>query len=329
MSYARTWRRNMMWKSVCRSALLLGLVVITGSVFAQTRPLRLIVPFQPGGQVDIVARLVADKMSQPGRPVIVDNRPGAGGQLAMKIFLESNPDGNTLVMGSVSTMAARPNAMVTKPYDPVKDFAAVSLIATSPYVVVVNSASPIRSIIDLIKAAKESKNPLPYGTSGVGGGMHLTTELFRLTTGIKLQEVAYKGSAPATLDLLGGRIAVVFNNLPTALPHIKSDRLRALAITTRKRIRLLPDVPTVEEAGVPKFESGSWSGLVAPRETDPRTVSALYKRIAQALSAPDFRNALEEQGNEVIVSSPEEFAAFIKAENDKWSYVIRKIGLKL
>ena len=319
----------MIWKFVCRSALLLGLVVITGSGFAQTRPLRLIVPFQPGGQGDIVARLVADEMSQPGQPVIVDNRPGAGGQLAMKIILESNPDGNTLVMGSVATMATRPNALATKPYDPVKDFTAVSLIGGSPYVVVVNSASSIRSIPELIKAAKESKNPLVYGTSGIGTGMHLTAELFRLMTGIKLQDVAYKGSAPATVDLVGGRIDLLFGNLPPALPHIKSGRLRALAVTSRKRIRLLPDVPTVEEAGVPKFESGAWNGLVVRRGTDPRIVSALYKRIAQALSAPDFRNALEEQGNEVIVSSPEEFAAFIKAENDKWSDVIKKVGLTL
>ena len=293
------------------------------------RPLRLIVPFQPGGQGDIVARAVAEKLSQQGQPVVVDNRPGAGGQIAMKIVLDSVPDGNTVVMGSVATMATRPNALAKPAYDPINDFSAVSLIAASPYVVVVNKDDRITSIADLIEAAKRSPGKLTFGSSGAGSGMHLTTELFGMMTKTSFVHVAYKGSAPATVALLGSQISFLFDNLPPAMPHIKFGRLRALAVTTKTRLAALPEVPTVEQAGVAGFESGSWSGIVVPRGVPRARVTSLYKRLAQALAAPDFKKQLEALGNTTVVSTPEEFSAFIKAENEKWSKVIRSIGLTL
>ena len=296
----------------------------------EQRPLRLIVPFQPGGQGDIVARAVADKMSQNGQAMIVDNRPGAGGQIAMKLVLEAEPDGRTLVMGSVATMATRPNALAKPAYDPIKDFSAVSLIASSPYVVVVNKSSTIKAISDLIAAAKAAPGKLTYGSSGAGSGMHLTTELFGMMTGLKFVHVAYKGSAPATVDLLGDQISFLFDNLPPAMPHIKSGQLRALAVTTKTRLSTLPGVPTVQEAGVSGFESGSWSGIVVRRGTNRGAVDALYRKLHEALaSSSDFKKRLEMLGNTTVVSTPDDFTAFIKAENEKWADVIRAIGLTL
>lgn len=294
-----------------------------------SQPIRVIVPFAPGGQVDLVARLVSEKLSQRLKaPVIVDNRPGAGGAVGTEIARNAAPDGRTLLMGSASSLAILPGVAPKQTYDPLEDFSALSLISSSPYVLVVGTAFPAVSVTDLIALAKSRPGQLTYGTTGAFTGTHLTTELFCIMTGTKFLHVPYKGSGPATIGLLGGEVALLFNNLLPSIPHIKAGRFRALAVTSTRRSPILPAVPTIIEAGVPGYESGAWNGLVMPAHGKKGTAAMLSAEIVAIVKSSDMRSTLEANGSEAIGSTPEEFRAYIKSELVKWADVIRKTRLK-
>lgn len=300
---------------------------VTAAAQAETKPIRVIVPFAPGGQVDLMARLISENLSkQISRTIVVDNRAGASGLIAMKIALDSPADANTLVFGSASTMAFLPHSAVKAPYDPIKDFTGISLVATSPYVLVVQASSSMRSVADLIKLAKDSPAKLTYGTAGHMAGTHITTELFNAMAGITTTHVPYKGSGPATVALLGDQISFLFNNLLPSLPHIRSGKLRALGVTTLNRNRALPNIPTIAEAGVNGYESGAWNGLVSPGNPDKGRVDILYKGVKTILGNPELIATMNSQGSEIVGSTPEEFRVFIKNENSKWKDIVKKLA---
>lgn len=296
----------------------------TSAAQSDGKPIRMIVPFAPGGQVDLVARLVSEHLAQRLKVnIVVDNRAGASGLIGMKVALSASPV-NTLVMGSASTLALLPHASSRAPYNPVRDFTPVSLVSTSPYVLVVQSSSSHKTLKDLIEAAKSGVK-LTFGSAGSMSGTRVSTELFKTMAGIDAVHVPYKGSGPATIALLGNEVSFLINNLLPSLPHIAAGRLRPLAITTQQRNAALPNVPTVDEAGVPGYESGAWNGIVAPGKLDSTRTVALHKEIMQVLALPNVRSAIVKQGSEIIGSTPAEFSTFIMAENKKWSGIMAKI----
>jgi tripartite-type tricarboxylate transporter receptor subunit TctC len=293
-----------------------------------SRPIRLIVPFEAGGQVDLMARFVGEHLSRElGRQVVVDNRAGASGLIGTKTALAAGGDGNTLLFGSASSMALLPHVGTTPPYDPVKDFSTISLIATSPYVLVVQASSKWKSVEDLIKYAKANPGKLTYGSAGPFSGTRISTELFNSMAGIDAVHVGYRGSGRATIALLGGEVSFLLNNLLPSLPHIASGKLKVLAVTTDKRNPALPEVPTVSEAGVPGYEAGAWNGLVAPGHPSKEIIDTYYKAVVASMSSARVRSAIAKQGSEVIISTPGDFTKFLTRENEKWAKVIKKVQL--
>jgi tripartite-type tricarboxylate transporter receptor subunit TctC len=293
------------------------------------KPVRFIIAQAPGGQNDVQARLIGAKLSEAlGQPIVYDNRPGAGGQIGFELLAQMPPDGYTIASGSISTLAVIP-MMPRKPrYDPLKDFAPVTLVSTSPYVITVHPSVPAHSVKQLVALARARPDAVVYGSAGIATGMHLTTELFMMTAGIKMVHVPYKGGAPATTDLLAGHVAVMFNNVITAMPHVKSRRLRALAVTTQKRSPALPEAPTVAEAGYPGYESNSWQGIVTRAGTPGRIVARLHSEAVKVLKLPEVRNPIAAQGNDIVASSPEEFTVYIRSEMEKWGKVIKAAGVQ-
>jgi tripartite-type tricarboxylate transporter receptor subunit TctC len=293
------------------------------------KPIRFIIAQAPGGQNDVQARLIGQKLADAlGQPMIYDNRPGAGGQIGFELLAQTPPDGYTIAMGSISTLAVIP-MMPRKPrYDPLKDFAAVTLATTSPYFVTVHPSVPARSLKELTALAKAQPGALSYATPGTGTGIHLTTELFMMIAGIKMVHVPYKGGAPATMDLIAGHVAVMFNNATTTVPHVATGKLRVLAVSTARRSPALPEVPTAGEAGYPSFESNSWQGIVTRAGTPPAIVSRLNGEVARILGLPDVRTTNRALGNEAAAGSPEEFLAYMRAEMEKWGKVIKAAGVR-
>jgi tripartite-type tricarboxylate transporter receptor subunit TctC len=315
-----------------RTAILALLVMtsIIGAASAQPypdKPIRMVVPFPAGGTTDILARAVAQKLSESlGQQVIVDNKPGAGGNIGAQEVARSAPDGYTLVMGTVGTHAINPSLYKKMPYDHVKDFAPVSLVASVPNLLVVHPSVPVNSVKELIAYAKANPGKLNFASSGNGTSIHLSGELFKTMTGVQMTHVPYKGSAPAVTDLLGGQVQVMFDNMPSALPHAKAGKLKPLAVTSAKRFPGTPDIPTMAESGVPGYEASSWFGVLAPAGTPKEIVNKLSTEIAKALKTPEMKKKLEEQGAEAVGSTPEEFAAHIKAETAKWAKVVKESG---
>lgn len=308
--------------------------LIGSSVRAQNypdKPLRLIVPFPPGGGVDIVARLVGQKLTDGlGQQVVIDNRPGAGGTLGTDLAAKAPADGYTLLLASVGPLAFSPSLYRKLPYDPARDFQPVSLIASLPNVLLVDPASSAGSVKDLIALAKSKPGQLNYASAGSGTPPHLSMELFKAMAGINLVHVPYKGGPPALTDLMGGRVQAMFINILTALPYVASGKLRALAVTTAHRSPALPQVPTMAEAGgLAGFEANDWFGVVAPAGTMKSVVTKLNREIASILRMPEIRQRLVKQGAEPQSNSPEEFAAFIKAEIVKWRKVIEAAGARV
>jgi tripartite-type tricarboxylate transporter receptor subunit TctC len=293
------------------------------------KPIRFLIAQAPGGQNDVQARLIGAKLAEAlGQAMIYDNRPGAGGQIAFELMAQTPPDGYTIAMGSISTLAVIP-MMPRKPrYDPIKDFAPVTLVTTSPYVVTVHPSIPARSIKQLVALAKARPATLPYATPGTGTGIHLTTELFLMTAGISMVHVPYKGGAPATVDLIAGHVAVMFNNSTTSVPHLPTGKLRALAVTSAKRSPILPEVPTVAESGYPGFESGSWQGMVIRAGTPGAIIARLNTEVVRALTLPEVKSFNVNIGNEIVGGSPEEFATYIRQEMEKWGKVIKATGVR-
>jgi tripartite-type tricarboxylate transporter receptor subunit TctC len=295
-----------------------------------TKPIRIVVPFPPGGATDILARDVAQKLTEAwGQQVIVDNRPGAGGNIGSELVARSAPDGYTLEMGTVGTHAINASLYAKMPYDHLKDFVPVILVAGVPNVLVVNPALPVNSVAELIAYAKANPGKLNFASSGSGTSIHLSAELFKVMAGVQMTHIPYKGSAPALQDLLGGQVQLMFDNLPPSLPQIKAGKLRALAVTTATRAPALPDVPTVAEAGLPGFESSSWFGLLAPAGTPPAIVVKLNAEVAKWLATPDAKERLAKQGANAVGGSPEDFEKHIAAETVKWAKVVKDSGARV
>ncbi len=287
------------------------------------KPVRVIVPFSAGGPADILARIIGEKLQRSlGQPIVVLNKDGAGTIVGVDLAAKSTADGYTLLLGNVAMII---NAASGKklPYDALKDLAPISLVFTQPLIVVVNSAVPAHSVSELVALAKAHPGKLKYGTSGVGTSIHLTTELFRAAVGIEVTHVPYKGVAPAMTDLLAGQTDFMVPGITAAVPHLKSGKLRALAVTSRKRSRVLSDVPTLIEAGVPNFDAVGWYGMLAPAGTPKAIIAMLNTELVRTLAMPDVAERLTSQGGDPASSSPEQFAAFMREELAKWRDVIR------
>jgi len=294
------------------------------------KPIHLIVPFPPGGPTDIVGRLVGQKLYEGlGRPVIVENRPGAGGTVGSTAAAKASPDGYTLLYGSTSTLAIAPSLYQDLAYDPRSAFAPISLVSRGAIIAAVNAQVPARTLQEFIALAKSSPGELSYASAGSGTPPHLAAELFKSIAGVDLLHVPYKGGAPAINDLVGGQVQAIFEGEVVLLPHIKSGRVRALAITGTKREPELSDVPTFAEAGLPKYDAYFWSGLVAPAGTPADVIAKLNSVLVQALNAPDAREALKRQGLESSGTTPQQFAAFIADEVERWGQVVKASGAKL
>ena len=302
-----------------------------------SKPVRIVVPFAAGGTTDILARSLAPELQRAfGQPFIVDNKPGAGGNSGAAEVAKSPHDGYTLLMGTVGTQAINVSLYPKMPYDPQKDFAPVSMMAGVPNVLVLNPANAqkygIRSVADLVRVARAQPGRLNMASSGNGTSIHLSGELFKSMTGSFMLHFPYRGSGPALLDLLSGNMDLMFDNLPSALPHIKAGKLLALAVTSAQRSTALPDLPTVAEAGgaqLKGFEASSWFGLLAPAGTPAEVVNRLHQETAKALGAPALNERLLAQGAIPSGSSPAEFARFIDAETKKWAQVVKVSGAKV
>ena len=307
--------------------------LVATAALAQTypsKPIRIVVPFPAGGTTDVLARAVAQKLTESlGQAVVVDNRPGAGGNIGAELVAKSPPDGYTLLMGTVGTHAINPGLYPKMPYDHVKDFAPVILVAGVPNVLVVNPALPFNSVKELIAYAKANPGKLNFASSGNGTSIHLSGELFKTMADVQIMHVPYKGSSPALQDLVGGQVQIMFDNLPSSLALIKAGKLKALAVTSLARAAALPDVPTLAESGLPGFEASSWFGLLAPAGTPQPVIAKLNADVAKWLASPEAREKLLAQGAIAAGGTPEDFAKHIAAETAKWQKVVKDSGAKI
>ena len=316
-----------------RAAILPVLLICSAShVLAQNYPARaikLVVPSSPGGGSDIVARILAHKLSeQVGQQVVVENRAGAGTIIGNDAVAKSAPDGYTLLMG-LSTLAINPSMYATVPYDALRDFAPISQAVSGPNVLILHPSVPARTVKELIALAKAKPGSLTFGSAGMGTSPHLSAELFKTLAHVDMVHVSYKGIAPAVADLLGGHVSLSFSVVPPAIPHVKTGKLRALAVSTAKRSALLPELPTIDEAGVPGYDAVSWYATLAPAGTPQPVVSKLNTEITRQLQAPELRTKLAGLGLEVKTSTPEECAAFMSADWKSWDKIIRALNIKL
>lgn len=327
-----------------RHALLLGAALALGLGAAQaqtaawpTKPVRIVVPFAAGGTTDIVARAVAPDLGKAfGQQFVVDNRGGAGGNIGAELVAKSPGDGYTLLMGTVGTHGINRALYAKLPYDPIKDFVPITLVAAVPNVMEMNAekakALGIHNVQDFIRYAKANPGKLNMASSGNGTSIHLAGELFKAMTGTYMLHMPYRGSAPALLDMVGGNMDVMFDNLPSSMAHIKAGKLKALAVTSARRSDALPDVPTVEEAGGPElkgFEASSWFGLLAPAGTPPEIVQRIQQEVAKALATPAVKERLVAQGAIPGGNTPAEFTALIDSEHRKWAQVVKASGAKV
>lgn len=294
------------------------------------RPITINVPFSAGGTTDILARSIGQQLGERWKvSVVVENKPGAGGNIGTAQVARSAPDGYTLVMGTIGTHAINPSLYKDMPYDAVKDFAPITRTAMVPNALVVPANAPYSTVQEMIAYAKKNPGKLSFGSSGHGSTLHMSGETFKMMTGVDIVHVPYKGSAPAVADLLGSQISMIFDNLPSALPHIQAGRLKALAVTSAARSEQLPDTPTVAESGVPGFAVMSWFGLWAPANTPAAVVKKLNAEVVAIINTPEMQDAIRKQGALPHPETPEEFAAFIDSESKRWSEVVRKANLTI
>jgi len=293
------------------------------------KPVRFVVAFPPGGGTDIIARSIAQKLAERiAQQVVVDNRPGAGGNIGTDIVAKSAPDGYTMLMGSAGPLAINASLFGKMPFDPIKDLAPVTLAASTPNVLVVHPSLKAATVEELIALAKARPGEINFASSGHGTPAHLAGELFDSMAGVKMVHVPYKGAAPALADLLGGQVQLMFSTMPPALPHVKDGKLRALAVTSAKRSPAAPDLPTLDEIALPGFEANTWHGVVVPARTPRAIIARLNREIVAILHLPDVVERFSSQGAEALGSTPEEFAAYIRSETVKWAKVVRESGAK-
>ena len=320
------------------NCLLVGLVAFAAAaapmgVQAQawpSKPIKYVVPFAPGGTTDILARTVGEKLSIAlGQPVVVENKPGAGGGVGADFTAKAAPDGYTIMGGTISTHAINASLYSNLPYDPVKDFAAITLIARVPNLLVINPDIKAKNVAELIALMKANPGKFTFASSGNGTSQHLSGELFKSMAGVDMQHIPYKGSPPALQDVVGGQVSMTFDNITTAWPLAKAGKLRPLAVTTAKRSSIAPEVPTLAESGLPGFEVGSWQGVFAPAGTPPEIVKRLNAEIVKILNMPDVKERLVALGAEPVGDTPEQFSAYVKSEVAKWSDIVKKSGAKV
>jgi tripartite-type tricarboxylate transporter receptor subunit TctC len=294
------------------------------------KPIKIVVPFPAGGTTDILARAVGGELQKSlGQPVVIENRAGAGGNIGSDVVAKSSPDGYTLLMGTVGTHGINVTLYPKMPYDAVKDFAPVSLVAGVPNVLVAAPSFAPNSVKELIDAAKKEPDKLTFASSGSGTSIHLSAELFKLMANVQMTHVPYKGSSAALPDVLSGQVNVMFDNAPSVIPHIRGGKLKALAVTSSARSPALANVPTIAEAGLTGYEASSWFGILAPAGTPKEIVDKLSQTIAKALQTPEMKERLSAQGADAVGSTPEQFTTHIKSEIDKWSKVVKASGAKV
>jgi tripartite-type tricarboxylate transporter receptor subunit TctC len=314
-----------------RSAVVLLLALVTFVASAQTYPskaIRLVVPFAPGGGTDLTARIVAQKLSENfGQQVVVDNRGGAGTIVGTQVVVSAPPDGYTLLIGTPH-LTTLPSLGTKLPYDPSKDVAPITNLVSTPNLLVIHPSLPAKTVKELIVLAKARPGTLNYSSAGVGGGSHLSAELFKAMAGIDMVHVPYKGAGPALIDLLAGNVATYFGSVASSLPHVKSGRLRALGVTGLQRSTAAPDVPTIAEAGVPGFEVSNWNGLLGPAAVPKDIIDKLHREVGKVLQAADVKERFLKEGFTPVGNSPAEFAAYLKAETAKWTKVIKSAGIR-
>jgi tripartite-type tricarboxylate transporter receptor subunit TctC len=306
------------------------LAIASASVLAQSypdKPIRLVVPYTPGGATDIVARVVGQKLGESlGQQVVIDNRPGGGTLIGTDIVAKATPDGYTLLM-CAATLGTNPSLYEKLPYDTLKDFAPVSLVAIVPNILVVHPSLPVKSVQQLIEYAKANPGKLSFASTGNGGSSHLAGELFKSMAGVDMVHVPYKGSAPAHTDVLGGRVPVMFDS--AMLPHIKAGKVRALAVTTLKRSPAAPELPTLAESGLPGYEAVAWFGVLAPAGVPKQIVNKLSSEIVRIVHMPDVQQRFDSLAAEPIGNTPDEFATYIKEDIEKWAKVIKAANIRL
>ena len=305
---------------------------LSGGAFAQAFPakaVRIIVPFPPGGGVDIVARVVGPKLTEGwGQQVIVDNRAGASGMLGTEVAARAAPDGYTLLMGTMGNLAVNPHLFPKMTVDPLRDFAPVTLVVAVHFVMVAHPSLPVRNVKELIALAKARPGQINYSSSGAGGAPHLGGELFKRLAKVDLTHIPYKGSGPSFQDLLGGQVSLTFDSLVQSMPYIKSKMLRPLAVLGATRSPLLPEVPTVAESGVPGYELTNWFGLTAPVSTPRETVVKLHADFVKVLQQSDVREKLAGMGADVVGNTPEQFGAYLRTETAKWAKLVKDAGIR-
>ncbi len=292
------------------------------------KPLRMVTGSAPGGGSDFVARALAEKLSERfGQQVLVDNRPGAGGAIGADVVAKANPDGYTLLLNTGSAIAVNP-ALQTLPYDVTRDFAPVMQVSRAPFVLAVNPALPVKTASDLIRLAKANQGKYSYASSGIGAMSHLAMELFKNMAGVHVVHVPYRGSAPAAVDLIAGQVQLAMNNIVPTLPHVKSGRLRALGVSGPLRSPVLPEVPTVAESALPGYEAMQWYGVLLPAKVPKPVAALLHREITAVLQIPIVRTRLTEEGGDIVGGTPQQFAAYIALETEKWAKVVKAAGVK-
>lgn len=309
-----------------------SLLVLAAPLQAQTypsRPIRFIVPFAAGaGVLDIMARIVGQHLgTATGQQVVIDNRPGAGGNVGAEVAAKATPDGYTMLMGAVALVVS-PYLYAKLPFDPLTDLVPVTQVNSAPLMLVVHPSLPVKSVAELIAYAKARPGQLNYGSGGVGATPFLATELFKSMAGIDVTHVPYRGGAPALADLVAGQLSFMIENVPGTLPLVRDGKLRALAITSRQRLALVPDLPTMEEAGVPGYEMIGWNGIFVPKATPPEIVTRLNAELVKVLRSADVGEQLAKLGAVPVGDSPQQFGAFVKAESARWGKIIKDLGIK-
>jgi tripartite-type tricarboxylate transporter receptor subunit TctC len=320
------------WKLVALTAAVAS-TLCTNAALADdypSRPIRIVVPYAPGGGADSVARVVAKRVSETiGQPIVIENRGGAGSIIGTELVAKAEGDGYTLLLGQSGPISINPAVYQDLRYDPVKDFAPITMTTAYPYILAVNAKLPVQSLQELVALVKSKPGSMNYGTTGIGAANHLVTELFSSKAGLKMTHIPYRGTALAVADLIGGQVDVVFSDPISVLPHIQAGTLRALAVTSRERSPVVPEVPTIAESGYPGFDAIAWHGILAPAGTPPNVIKRLNSEIVSALQHPETKTLLVNQAMQTVGNSPEEFAAFIKQDIAIWKAVAKEADVSV